>query len=338
MSNEDTKILFHRAKILFHRDRYGQHIFYSGMNKKAYAEWRYDDLLLNGELPFSLDNTVVVPPVTRVSSIRTENQTTGFVNTETGEHVSVTKHQGMRHNLEQEVNKAVNNGDSEQEVRARVELRKLDEKWTAEEEEVKIHTDFPFEVVDIDYPADDRLEPLRHFDTQKVNQFEVDGKKVAQNFMVHMCEVYGLTRKGDGQGTRGTYEVRDGSSYYSPRMSIEGRTYDEHVGKLRLATFTGSMEECRNYVNSIEKAIRMDIDLWRVHFKQPDHLTVGFVEQKLGSILRAVQSIDTKIKTKNSYERAIALIHQTINETRCFAIEELADEENDDEEVDIFSE
>lgn len=322
-------------KLVFHRDRFGAHIFYPSMNSDAVHKLRHSNVKINGIKDFNMSETIVVPAVERVSSVESENQTIGYLNSETGERMSVSQFRGMVNTLQVAIKAAQNVNNTEEEVRKEVELRTLQGQWHEEKEEVEKHTDHEFEIVDIDYPSDDRLTPLRHFDDEKINYFKVDGKKVATRFMHELAAAEGLTHE-DGH-KRGTYYVREGSLYSPPSIKLEGRTYDENLGQVRLSNFEGPAIECREYIKSIEIAIRKDFDLWKITHRQPDHITVGFVERSLKSILRAVEGIDSKKRTDDVKTRAVQTIHKVIAEIREFGLSEINSEETSEEEVDILS-
>jgi hypothetical protein len=234
------------TKLIFHRDKYGAHIYYPGMN-----EYVPDLVMLNGE-EFRTKYISIVPPVESLTSDLS--------------------------------------GDK-----------------------------IEFEIIDIDYCADDRMTPMRHFNTKRINYFEVSGVDVAKKFIHSLCKSEGLEESVTDR--RNTFEVRDRWSEIS--MKIEGKIYNENINKVSLRDFQGLRQECQEYINQIESAIRKDFDIWKINDKSPSELTVGFVVTELNKIRNQVSRIDSKLKTKEVYKRALAMIDIMIEESRLFAMKEL---------------
>lgn len=57
------------TKIIFHRDRFGVHLYYHKMNAEAISAYNHKngDIFINNDQAFSLSTTMVVPEVKRVS-------------------------------------------------------------------------------------------------------------------------------------------------------------------------------------------------------------------------------------------------------------------------------
>ena len=308
-------------KIVFHRDRFDIHVYHPGMNKETRNSGL--DLMLNGTIPFDTRHSLVVPKIKRVSSVQMVNALVGYINTAQGTTMTPQEYQTELSNLEQSLANARNAGDTELEVRAEIALRKFNDEWREERQDVEDLTDYEFEIVDIDYPADDRLVPLRHIDGQKINYFEVNGKKVALDFIRSLCVGEGLSENSSGK--RRTFKLDD--HYSGIRFRIEGKSYESNVERIRLNNFTGTLCECQKFIDSIEKAARLDFDEWVISGKSPDGLTVGEVTRHLDEIERMIRRIDSKIKTKSQHQWAIDRVLEAKNEIRALVPIEDTDDE-----------
>jgi hypothetical protein len=301
-------------KFTFHRDQFGVHVYYAGMNKTTNR--RGPDLKINSTVDFDASTTCVVPPVMRVSSCSNESQTTGYKNKETGKTMTVPAYEAEKQQLEH--NSDITHSSLEEEVSANVAWRRFQDEWQPESKEVEVHTDYEFEVVDIEYPADERLIPLRHIDGEKINYFKVDGSQVAFNLAHDLCKSEGLEHDNDGD-KRGTYSI---PSYGLEWWQIEGVRYGRALKKLSLHRFTGNLSECRKYINEIECAVRACFDEWTVSGKTALGLTVGMVTKHLDEIASRLQRIDSKIKTRSMHNSTLAYVQKARLEVVQIGLEE----------------
>tara|TARA_S200002703_G_C3783460_1_gene241501 strand:+ start:769 stop:1725 length:957 start_codon:yes stop_codon:yes gene_type:complete len=309
-------------KFVFHRDRFDIHVYHPGMNHEGRNSGH--DLMLNGTIPFDTRHSLVVPKVKRVSSVKTDNKVVGYVNPTEKLTTTIPLYQAALNDIEQKLENAQLAGDTELEVRAEIELRKFKNEWHEDRQDVETLIDYEFEIVDIDYPADDRMIPMRHVDGQKINYFEVDGRKIALDFIRSLCVGEGLTQ--DNSNKRRTFYVED-SRYSGMTFRLEGKSYQTNINLVRLKNFIGTLGECQEYIDSIEKAARLDYDEWVVSGKSPDDLTIGEVTKHLDEIESMIRRIDSKVKTQQQKEYAISRVLQAKNEIRAFApIEETDDE------------
>jgi len=298
------------TKFKFFRDKYGVHVYYAGMNRDARIECSQRSLTLNESLPFDPATTIVVPAVTRLSSVTKETQQVGYRSNKTNKTMTVVDFNNRLACLEGNVNSA-DSDDIEATTRAEVELRLFIAEWSEETQEIDVHTDYEFEIEDIAYPADDRMIPIRHYDEKHVNYFTVNGTKVAMNLAHALCQTEGFGQNDSGK--RKTYNIRYNSLSY---WRIEGRDVPtEPIDAITLRDeYVGDSEECRAYINSIECAVRACFDLWQASYRQPDGLTVGMVTDHLDRIEQRVKRIDSKIKTKREFEGCLAMIQRVKQE------------------------
>jgi hypothetical protein len=285
------------VKFTFHKDQFGVHVYYAGANEVRGQFSSRSKLKINATIDFDAATTCIVPPVTRVSQLRTESQLTGYRNSATGQAMTEPAYNTEKRKLNNFTNPTL-----EQEV----ELTRFQREWEPEEKEVEVHVDHEFEVVDIEYPADERLFPLRHLGNERINYFAVDGKKVAGNLAHSLCKSAGL--KLGSSDKRGEYHIpsHSGLEYWQ----IEGVYYGKPTKQLNLVVFSGDIGECREYINTIECTVRACFDEWEISGKQPAGLTVGMVTKHLDSITAAVRRVETKKRTSSAYHAALATIAQ----------------------------
>jgi len=313
-------------KFTFHKDEFGVYVFYAGMNDKVRRG--VCNLKINGTIDFNQDVDCVVPPVVRVSSVATKDQVVGYKHKEDGRTISHTAYNAEHQRLEWAKSKTIT---MEEEVATEIAFRRFEKEWEQETQSMTIHTDHKFEVIDILYPADERLIPLRHFDAEQVNYFRTDGKMVALNLAHQLCKDAGLKHESS-EHKRGTYHIQSygGLEYWE----IEGARYGKPTNKLNLCIFTGTLDECRDYINKIEQCVRSCFDEWDMHAKQPIGLTVGMVTRQLDKILSIVTGIDSKVRTRNTYSDALTAIARARKEVIQEGAKALAGEENLDDPLD----
>ena len=316
-------------KFIFHEDEFGVYVFYAGMNLEVTR--RKPDLRINRITDFDPLIDCVVPPVTSVSSVSTREQVTGYRNKT--DRRTMTE-PGYCSELQRLINCTTKNPCGiEEEVAANVALRRFESEWEQETKTVTGYTDYEFEVIKIKYPADERLIPLRHFDNEQVNYFRTNGESVALNLAHQLCKDAGL--KHNNNEKRDAYWIPgyQALSYWS----IEGERCGEPTQSLSLKEFTGTLDECRDYINKIERCVRSCFDEWVVRDKQPKGLTVGKVTKQLDKIKTIVKRIESKIKTRNAYNEALATIDQARQEIIQEGIKASLDEENSDYLLDNHS-
>ena len=287
-------------KLIFHKDQYGVHVYYRGMNSQAPSY----SLMINRTIDFDPSITCVVPSVTSVTLTESKVRKTEWKNSVTGKTMTLVAYDSEYHKLQAESNRL---GETiEIEVAAKVAFNRFKQEWIVQSEEVEVVTDYEFEVIDIDYPADERLIPLRHLGDTKINHFDVNGGKVALDFANKLALGAGL--KFENSYDRGThyYPSYGGLSYWR----IEGKTYGDNMSKVRLHDFTGDLMECRKYINEVESCARSCFDQWVMSGKRPDGLTVGLVTEHLDKIARELQQVQTKIKTQDNYRDTQRLIEK----------------------------
>ena len=307
----------------FHKDQFGAHVYYAGMNKDANGV--RSGMMLNNTIEFNPMVTCVVPMVTRLSTTKTETQIKHYRHKTTGH----TKHPVDYRSEESQLNSLLGSTglSREDEITARVDLSRLTDEWLPEDEEIEKHIDFEFEIIDIEYPADERLVPLRHIGGTSINYFEVDGERVAINMIHNLCK--GAKLKNDTSNKRYTYRInRWRDEEEADEWRIEGERYGEPLISLKLSqNFAGNLPECRDRINEIECAVRECYDNWLISGKSPDRLTVGFVTAHLDEIARNVRGIQTKIKTKGQFDRTLAKIELAKTEVLQLGGESLEDNE-----------
>lgn len=313
-------------KFTFHKDQFGVHVYYAGMNNNPRHNFSSkSNLKINEIVDFDATTTCVVPAVVRVSSCGKEAQTTGYKNSETGQTMTVSAYNAEETCLRLARDQATHMDD---EVATEIAFRRFGKEWTEESKEVEVHTDYEFEVVDIEYPADERLIPLRHTDDERINYFEVDGKQVALNLAHSLCKDEGLKHDGNGN-KRGTYNIATYSNL--EYWQIEGECYGKPTKHLNLVKFTGDLGECRVYINEIECAVRQCFDEWVVSGKKPSGLTVGVVTKYLDDIAGMLKHVDTKVKTRRAYDKTLGIIARARLEVIQTGLEEINDSLDNDE-------
>ena len=292
------------TKFKFFKDKYGVHVYYAAMNKEARGECSHRELTLNETLSFNTGNSIVVPVVTRLSVVSKETQRVGYESNKTGKTISVIEFNNKKALLDTAMSSADSN-DTEAVIRAEVAMRLFKAEWEEQTQEVDVHTDYEFEVEDIEYPADDRMVPMRHYKEVKVNYFTVNGTKVAMDLAHELCKAEGFVEEDSSK--RRTFNIRYNSLSY---WRIEGREVPKDpIEAISLRDeYVGDIDECRAYINSIECAVRESFDLWQTSYRQPDGLTVGMVTDRLDRIYRAIQGIDSKVRTKRHFESTLAMV------------------------------
>lgn len=311
-------------KFTFHKDQFGVHVYYEGMNENPRRGFNsQSSLKINGTVDFDPTTTCVVPAVVRVSSCSNVFQTTGYKSNVTGKTMTVPAYEAGAQALLRDTQPDYDS--IEEEVAAKVALRRFQDEWQSESKEVEVHTDHEFEIIDIEYPADERLIPLRHIDNEKINYFKVDGKQVALNIAHGLCKDEGLEHTNDGS-SRGTYNI---ASYGIEWWQIEGVRYGNHLKSLSLYEFTGHLSECRRYINEVECAVRACFDEWMVSGKQARGLTVGMVTKHLDEIAGMIKRIDSKIRTHKTHSSALAYVQKARLEVIQTGLEEMNSLGND---------
>lgn len=296
----------------FHRDKFGVHVYYSGMNNEAAYATRNEELVLNGNVVFDPTESAVVPPVERISSIKTETQLVGYRNTNDGSTMATSIYNVKKADLQKAIDDANESGDTEARIRAMVALEDFLGSWEKDEKEVDVHLDFEFVVEDIIYPADDRFLPMRHYDESEINYFKVDMEDVARKFIRELMTDAGLryveTNSWSAPKDRGTWTMRNNDP---DNWCIEGNDdYQEEMKEIGLRDFTGDLEECRAQIKKMEMAIRGGYDRWYMNDRQPDGLTTGMVLKFLDAIEHRVRWTEPKIKTKKYHDQAFLVIKE----------------------------
>jgi len=292
-------------KLIFHQDQHGVHVYYRGMNidylvTQSQAPSCF--LKINRTIDFDPSITCIVPPVENVTSTESKRQKTKWVNVSTKKTMTLVAYDSEYYKLKAAASRT--HMTMEEEVAANVEFNRFEKEWQVESEDVDVITEFDFEVIDIDYPADERLIPLRHLGDTKINYFDVDGKKTALDMAHKLCQEAGL--KFEDTYKRGTYYFPGygGLDYWK----IEGKTYGDNMEKIKLHIFTGDLIECRKYINEVERCVRSCFDQWVMSGKRPNGLTVGLVTEHLDKMASKLSFVETKIKTKDHYQDLQRLI------------------------------
>lgn len=209
-------------------------------------------------------------------------------------------------------------------------------KISAINQDTKVEMSYTFEVVDIEYPADERLVPMRHLVGTPVNYFSVDGTAVAVNMLNTLCQNAGLTKKRNGTGAR-EYHMNDyGGNDIPNRISIEGMNCSEPFHDIKLnQLFTAHKQECREYINDIEVRAREAVDIWLLAGRTAKGLTVGFLINHLALIEGRVHSIRSMKKTQHEHRLALESISRMVSEIKVIGMQALInDEEKSNEELD----
>ena len=316
-------------KFIFHKDQFGVLVYYAGMNGNPHQSTT--NFKINNKIDFDSSKTCIVPLVTRISTTSVETKETGYKQRNTATTISVSTYLANRDTLELDGRNAKGVGDINKEVVAQVALRHLKEDWEVQTEEVEVYRDYDFEIIDIEYPADERLIPLRHLDEEKINYFRVDGEVVAKSLIHQLCKRAGLKE------SRGEVRCYDFPGYQDQSYSwrIENVTYGSPLNDIKLSGFTGHLQECRVYMNDIEFKVRECFDEWLISGKTARGLNVKFMINHLETIRRHVCLIASKVKTKNFHTRALHAIELAKAEIQAIGVQELIDgQDNLDEEFD----
>tara|TARA_R110002126_G_C10490983_1_gene504928 strand:+ start:155715 stop:156680 length:966 start_codon:yes stop_codon:yes gene_type:complete len=292
-------------KLKFHRDKMGIYVYYAGVNQGL----GHNDYVLNRDIKFNVKENSVVPEPESISTLTTEEKTVGYISLVSKDNckISVDDYEARKLKLVNEKSVATQASDVDGEVRAEVSLRQLRESWQPDRQMVKTLTKHEFEIIDIEYPADDRLVPIRHYDDKMVGYFKVDGKFVVDKLAKDLCDNAGLVSDGTGS-TRGKY-CASKTSYYGWKLTIEGDEFGKPVNDGgAVKDFTGTMVECHEFIRSAEKLVRSCFDQWVASRKYPDKFTVGEMLKHLDSIEFWVRSIDFKVKSKSNHGYATSAI------------------------------
>ena len=292
-------------KLKFHRDKMGIHVYYTGMNPSL----SYREYVLNGDIAFNTKQNAVVPEPERISTTTIEEKVVAYFSHKDSCKISVEDYHSRQAKINLDLSNAVSAGDVNAEVRAEIALRELRKTWSEVRQEVKTLIDHEFEVVDIEYPADDRLTPMRHYDDKMVGYFKVDGKFVVSKLVKELCEDAGLVADALGS-TRGSYNLSK-DNYYGVKLKIEGDEFGKPLKDSAVMNdFTGTMVECHEFVNKAEGVTRECFDQWIASRKYPDKFTVGEMLKKLDTIEYWVNSLDCKVKSKQDHQYAKNAIAQ----------------------------
>jgi len=290
-------------KLKFHRDKMGIHVYYTGMNPSL----SYREYVLNGDIAFNTKQNAVVPEPERISTTTIEEKVVAYFSHKDSCKISVEDYHKRQAKLKVDLSDAISVGDVNAEVRAEITLRELRKTWSEVRQEVKTLTDHEFEIVDIEYPADDRLTPMRHYDDKMVGYFKVDGKFVVSKLVKNLCEGAGLIEDGTGS-TRGKYHLST-DGYYGSSLKIEGDDFGKPLKDSSVVKdFTGTMVECYDFIKKAEGTARKCFDQWTASRKYPDQVTVGEMLKHLNHIESYVNTIDYKVKSRSSYSCAKSAI------------------------------
>lgn len=296
-------------KLKFYRDKMGIYVYYAGMNQGL----RHNDYILNGDIIFNIKQNAVVPEPERISTVTNEEKAVGYISNKDGCKISVEDYVNRFDTARSDRNNAKQMHNLDGEVLAEVTLRRLKETWREDRQTVKTFTDHEFEVIDIEYPADDRLVPIRHYDDKMVGYFKVDGKFVVDKLAKDLCNDAGLV--GDANGsTRGKY-CASKTNYYGWKLTIEGDEFGKLVNDGDVVKdFTGTMVECHEFIKNAEELVRDCFDQWMGSRKYPDKFTVGEMLKQLDSIEFWVNAIKFKIRSKNDHQYAKDAINRARSE------------------------
>ena len=315
----------------FYKDQWGCHVYYAGRDNNPES---MSGLLINSKIEFDCGQTCVVPPVKSISRTKTETQNAGYVNG-AGKVMSEVAHDTEKQNLTSAIRVAQAARDENAEIAATIQKRNFDSEWTLTTKEVDVDTEYNFEVIDIEYPADERLVPLRHLPGEQINYFQVNGKQVVINLLHKLCQGAGLN---PGNGKIREYTMHDYHDRDEPnRIMIEGLSCSGPLQDVKLNSFTGHLQECREYLNEVEGAARACFDLWVLAGKSSVGLTVGFLTKHLDNIRSYVYRIDSKIKTQRSKEYALQQIELARNEILAIGMQEVVSDENNSDDEDTNS-
>jgi len=305
----------------------GIYVYYAGMNQGL----RGDNYVLNRDIEFNVNENSVIPEPESISTLRTQEEVVNYISltSKDGCKISVDDYEARKLKLLHEKTAATQTNDMDGEVRAEVGLRQLREGWREDRQMVKTLIKHEFEIIDIEYPADDRLIPIRHYDDRMVAYFKVDGEFVVNKLAKDLCHHVGLVSDGTGL-VRGKYHVAK-TSYYGWRFIIEGDEFGNQVDAGDVTKgFTGTMVECHEFIKNAEELVRNCFDQWVASRKYPDKFTVGEMLKQLDSIKYWVNAIEPKIKSKNSHQYA----KNAIADAR-IKITKLASEQQDSDDTEV---
>ena len=305
-------------KLKFHRDKMGIYVYYAGVNQ----DLRHNDYVLNRDIKFNVKENSVVPEPESISTLRTEEKIVGYISLVSKDSckISVDDYEARKLKLVNRKSVATQAGDVDGEVRAEVGLRQLREGWKEDRQMVKTLTKHEFEVIDIEYPADDRLVPMRHYDDKMVGYFKVDGKFVIDKLAKELCVNAGLVSDATGS-TRGKYNASK-TNYYGWKLTIEGDEFGKPVNEGDvLKQFSGTMVECHDFIRNAEELVRNCFDQWVASRKYPDKFTVGEMLKQLDSIEFWVNAIHYKVKSKSDHQSARDSINRARSEITRLASE-----------------
>lgn len=314
-------------KLKFHRDKMGIYVYYAGMNQGL----RHNDYVLNRNIMFNTKQNAVIPEPERISTVTNEEKIVNYISLVSKDSckISVDDYEARKAKLVNEKFAATQASDVDGEVRAEVGLRQLREGWREDRQMVKTLTNHEFEIIDIEYPADDRLIPIRHYDDKMVAYFKVDGEFVVNKLAKDLCHNAGLVSDGTGS-TRGKY-CASKTSYYGWKLTIEGDEFGKQVNAGDVTKgFTGTMVECHEFIKNAEELVRSCFDQWVASRKYPDKFTVGEMLKQLDSIEYWVNAIQFKIKSKSNHQYA----KSAIADAR-IKITKLASEQQDPDDTEV---
>jgi hypothetical protein len=312
-----------KEPIKFYRDEFGIHVYYSEANKGWVGS---KNLKINYDLDFDPSTPCVVPAVTSVTEVKTVDYVDYYLHGD-GRQLTVKAYQGMRSQLQHDEDSAYRRDDTEAELAASIELRKLEFDWNEVRAQKEERDDCKFEVLDIDYPADDRLFPMRHFDSEKINHFIVDGEKVAVDFAHQLCLGAGLKSSNDSRHQDGTYDLsHNGLSYWR----IESTYHDPKHGECpKLQEFMGNLSDCQHYVHTIEKAVRRKFDTWASKDSSLGRITAHKLLEKIDSLSTMVERVASKVRTNYEYGQ----VRERISSLRDYIVDRAIEANNNGEEL-----
>ena len=306
-------------KFIFHKDRFGVHVYYAGMNGNNFVE-NIDGLLINGEHKFSPTQTCCVPSVESISAITIATQPKRYINSETQRIMSITEYNRYEQEWNDDNKSAVG---IDEEVAALAGMRRFRNEWELEYEDVENIEEYEFEIIDIEYPADERLIPLRHVDEKQINYFQVDVKSLGLKLIHKLCEEAKLTQSTSGDFR--TYSIESWQGV--PGWHIEGVAYGKALHCIRFDVFTGHLQECREKINYVESQIHDCFDRWLISGKTSKGITVKFFTDHLDSIEGWVSRIASKKKTDRQHRGALEMIALVKAEVLKLGAQELMAEE-----------
>lgn len=299
----------------FYRDREDNYVYFADNSRSR------SDLRLNGTIPFEPSRNCTLPMPRTLDQVRTKEVVTSYKRVDSDEIISAIEFE-RRCKVYEDI------PENELSVEQEVEYVRLKREWEPIQEQQEIQKPVPFQVIDIEYPADHRLVPMRHLgEPEKANYFTVYGHDVAIAKAHELCRAAGLKlvahedRKGH---ERNTYYL-DGNFYW---WRIEGESYCEHKLYKVDKEFTGTLTECQRFISEVEATVQNVFDEWAVAYIEPDYLTVRAIKRALGEIESSVESIDPKVKThrhKKSALQAITAMKELLREKARKALDSVTD-------------